>query len=675
MFFIFLSFFACNNPIEETGVVKEKPDQTTTEVSSLNEPSGETRVLAYAVPPQVIIPSGKPIIRECYGSRSENRTMGARGSGSATRSTPKPDSSPKSLERKKEANLAMSPPPSMQEEAGVTEMEAPVETVVDIVDDKMDADGSEDRTVAQKDMGPQVEWGGTIYLSNDDSMSLASAQRLLWAVKNNKPFTTSQVRPHELLNYFSFDTNQVDPADVFSLHASAEQVDNDSLAIALAVKGATPPRLPLDLTLVIDRSGSMSSEGRMEYVKRGLSLMSQNLVEGDRIDIVLFDTDVCTPLENYVVGRDDSSILTSTINEMQPRGSTNMDAGLKEGYRVATSRVTTDVQDRNRRVILLTDAFLNTGSINHDVVSEIGKAFEEHNIRLSGIGVGTDFNDDVLDKLTEKGKGAYVYLGSEAVVDRVFGVGFESLTRTIAHDVKFSLTLPDSLAMERFYGEESSRNPEAIQPINYYSSTSQLFLQDVKIGNNGKLKGEDEIKFDVKWKDPATNTEKSQTFTKSIGELVDQDPHNVRKARTLMAWTDLLLAKPMGGDPCGDPLTKYTGLANSVSDDAEIVYVNSLVQKMCKVDLPTTPVPVLAGVTYKIKLDADLPIAEVALQCSGNRLSQKLTMGESVAVFNTMPGSCTLYLEGNVSMQTQVTVPQTGGDLKCTVRGGRVSCS
>ena len=47
-------------------------------------------------------------------------------------------------------------------------------------------------------------------------------------------------------------------------------------------------------------------------------------------------------------------------------------------------------------------------------------AFEDEGIRLTGIGVGREFNDDVLDKLTEKGKGAYVYMGSEAVVDLRF---------------------------------------------------------------------------------------------------------------------------------------------------------------------------------------------------------------------------------------------------------------
>jgi len=122
-----------------------------------------------------------------------------------------------------------------------------------------------------------MDWGATIYLSNDDSMSLASAQHLLHAVKNGQHFSVSEIRPHELLNYFSFDSAEVAPGQLFSVKSSAAKTDDETLTVALAVKGATPPRRPLDLTMVLDRSGSMSAEGRMEYTKRGLTLLSDQL--------------------------------------------------------------------------------------------------------------------------------------------------------------------------------------------------------------------------------------------------------------------------------------------------------------------------------------------------------------------------------------------------------------
>jgi Ca-activated chloride channel family protein len=671
------------------------------------------------VPSEVIVPTGQVVTRDCYGyGMRERRSMGYGGGGAigsssssggraqasapatvatASAPPPMPSAAPAGPAPAKKAEAARMV--SDRASAPAAEASAPAEPAaglaMDVVsrgDGRGEAEGAKaeykgkDAAPAddadapalsqrwgegQEEAGPQLDWGGTLFLSNDDSMSLASAQRLLWAVKNGSSFSASQVRPHELLNYFSFDTTPVEEGATFSVHASAVQTGEDELSVALAVRGANPPREPLDLTVLVDRSGSMSAEGRMEYLKRGLTVMTGSLQRGDRVNVVLFDSEVCTPLENYVVGRDDSSLLTQTIADMQPRNSTDLDSGLKEAYRLAAAHVATDPQERNRRVMVITDAFLNTGDVNPNTVSEIGKAFEAHDIRMTGVGVGREFNDAMLDKLTEKGKGAYVYLGSEAVVDRVFGLGFESLTRTIAHDVRFALTVPPTLAVEKFYGEESSTNPDDIQPINYYAGTTQLFLQDLKA--RGPKKG-DELRLTISWTDALTGAAHEQSYTTTVGRMLAADHHNVDKARALMAWTDMLTADALGGSGCREGLETYRSRTAAVGDDAEISYIDGLVAQRCGVSIPK-PAPALAGVSYKVKLDTDLPIAEVTMECAGRRIAQALGPGSNVATFTLPPGTCLLSLQGNVPMQTQVEVPSTGGDLRCTVRGGRMSCS
>lgn len=515
-----------------------------------------------------------------------------------------------------------------------------------------------------------LDWGATVYLSNDDSMSLASAQRLLWAVQNKGAVSSSQIRPHEFLNYFSFDTEPVNRGDTFSVLGSAEQKDGDTVTMAFAVKGKIPDRKPLDLTLVLDRSGSMSAEGRMEYLKRGLVKMTESLQPGDRVDFVLFDHEVCSPLENFVVGRDDMSILTGVIGQLQPRGSTDLDAGLREGYRIADTH--SDVSDRNRRMLLISDALLNTGNIDPDVVSQVGQKYEQAGIRLTAVGVGRDFNDKVLDMLTEKGKGAYVYLGSEAVVDRVFGVGFASLTQTIAHDVRFALDLPDSLAMERFYGEEASTNPEDVQPINYYGGTAQLFLQDLKL-RNGRVNPADPVKLTVQYTDPDSGKRMEQVYTSTVGTLLASDPHNLHKGQALMAWTDMIQARALGGNPCGEPFTRWQDRVGALGADAEISWLDGMTSPLCGSRPIPTPIA-RTGVPYKVKVDSDMPIAEVSLACNGWRGSESLTGSDTVASFTPVPGSCVLTLQGTVPMQTTVKVPETGADVRCTVRGGRMSC-
>lgn len=606
------------------------------------------------------------------GSLSAGGAMPETSASTADASAPpSPDPAPPPRAAREDAGGASKPTSEPKKEATTTRTrpkpprdQAPIEEIVE-------AEPVEQAAVSTP--AAQLDWGAKVYLSNDDSMSLASAQHLLHAVDKGHSFSASAIRPHELLNYFSFDTAPIGEGELFSAQGVGEKTGDDTLTFAFAIKGATPPRKPLDLTVVVDRSGSMTAEGRMTYTKRALNLMTEQLVAGDRVDLVLFDNAVCTAVENFVVGRDDMSQLKRQIDKLQPEGGTNISVGLKEAYRLVSQEGRDQGTRRNRRVMLVTDAGANQGVIDKDVLAQVADAYESKGVRVTGVGVGVGFRDDLLDEVTEKGKGAYVYLGSEAVVDRLFGVGFQGMTQTIAHDVQFELALPPTLAMKRFYGEEASTVAADIQPIHYYAGTSQLFLQDLGV-KASELSPDDPLVLTVRYRDAATGEPGEQVFSWTVGGLMGGDKHNLAKARTLMAWTDLLSAKAMGGSPCGAPLATYQDRASAVSGDAEIAYVSTLVAKQCPT-LKVPPPPVLAStVAYKVRVDSDIPIAEVELFCAGKRLEQKLSGSDTVARFDAVPGACELTLQGNVPMQASVKVPSVGGDIKCLVRSGRVSC-
>ena len=514
---------------------------------------------------------------------------------------------------------------------------------------------------------PSLDFGATTWLSNDDSMSLAGAQRMLFAMEQKIKLSISEVRPHELLNYFSFDALAPQGDSLFSVTGAASEVGADSLALSLAVKGTDAVRAPVDLTMVLDRSGSMSSEGRMSYTKRGLRLLVDQLREGDRLDIVLFDNDVCSPVTGWVAGRDDPAIISNVVQQLRPRGSTNLDAGLREGYRIANTR---SARGRSQRVMLLTDAFLNTGNVNSALVSEVAKQFDKKGIRLTGVGVGRNFNDKMLNVLTEKGKGAYVYLGSEAVVDRLFGAGFDALIHTIAHDVRFELSLPKSLALERFYGEESSADPEAVQPIHYYAGTTQLFLQDLK--KSQRARKHDKIGLAIHYTDAVNGRSRVERHSFTIGSLLRANARNTRKAQALMAWADMFAEEAMGGAMCGEALPRYRELAVGLREDAEISWVSGLVDERCGAAPKTVAAP--NRVPVKVKIDADIPLGKVSLTCAGVTQEVDLRAGEGVARFEARPGACAVGLFGAVQMRHFFEVPSVGRDIRCLVRGGRMSC-
>jgi hypothetical protein len=131
--------------------------------------------------------------------------------------------------------------------------------------------------------------------------------------------------------------------------------------------------------------------------------------------------------------------------------------------------------------------------------------------------------------------------------------------------------------------------------------------------------------------------------------------------------------KSMHMGACDEPLATYAERAAMLPDDAEVGYVNGLLTKMCgDFDLPS--VVSSRSVAYKVKVDADIPIAEVALQCNGSRWSSPMSGSTTVASFDATPGACEVTLSGQVDMTAAVDVPETGGDVRCVVRGGRLAC-
>ncbi|MEM9462215.1 MAG: VWA domain-containing protein [Myxococcota bacterium] len=443
------------------------------------------------------------------------------------------------------------------------------------------------------------DWGSATYLSNDDTMSLSSAQRVIYAIDHFLPLPAEHIRPHELLNYFSFDTTPVGPDDDFSVRASIapDPHEEGSYSLAMAVKGrplTVEERRNVNLSIVVDRSGSMSAQGRMEYLQRGLDRVMGQLKEGDMVHLVLFDHEVCTPVENFVVGRDRPQVLRQAIRSLEPRGSTNLHDGLREGYRLADRAYQPTYSNR---VVMITDAIANRGVTDEQLIATVSKFYDERRIRMSGVGVGRDFNDSLLDQLTERGKGAYVFLGSEAEVDAVFGSRFTSLVETTALDVHFRLHLPPSLRLSTFYGEESSTIKEDVQAIHYFANTSQLFLSDL-MARGGQLRSQDSVMLTVEYEDPDSGEERVEEYAFNLGEISQAD-RNVRKGRLVMQFVDGLAwmaSRPVpvvwaqrdeswaDGDAweaCEAGRRELSTMARGLEDDPEVSRVQGLWDRYC----------------------------------------------------------------------------------------------
>jgi Ca-activated chloride channel family protein len=287
-----------------------------------------------------------------------------------------------------------------------------------------------------------------------DTASYARARDALLGGRLPDP---ASVRVEEFVNYF--DPGYSAPPDVaFAVYADGAPSpfhEYGSVLLRIGVQGyrvSDEERKPLALTFVIDVSGSMGSEGKLEMVKHTLGLLVYQLRPSDSVAIVAYSEKAWTVLEH--TNGDDHWGIQKAINSLYPTSSTNVEAGLRLGYRLAWSAFRPDAVNR---VILCSDGVANQGNTSAAGILEYVHGYTEHGITLTAIGVGMgEYNDALLEQLADKGNGNYAYVDTYMEARRVMVDDLVSMMQVIALDAKIQVDFnPDVVESYRLIGYEN----------------------------------------------------------------------------------------------------------------------------------------------------------------------------------------------------------------------------
>ena len=207
------------------------------------------------------------------------------------------------------------------------------------------------------------------------------------------------------------------------------------IAVATPVDPSTYHRLPLNLVVVVDHSGSMASDGRLDKVKVGLNTLVDNLLPEDRLSLISFDDTVTT--EATFTPTLDRASLHAAVNRLQPRGGTNIYAGLEAGFNVLGEYPKTENQNR---VIFLSDGLATVGNTSRPAIMDMARGWIGKGIGLTTIGVGNDFDVDLMRGLAENGAGNYYFLDDGAAASEVFTEELDFFMSPLALDVRVEAT-------------------------------------------------------------------------------------------------------------------------------------------------------------------------------------------------------------------------------------------
>jgi Ca-activated chloride channel family protein len=291
-----------------------------------------------------------------------------------------------------------------------------------------------------------------------------------------KPETTKPQpgKPLQLAAPAGDQTVQLELAPASEGYVCGEASDSFLMLGLTAKQVAQPNRQPMNLALVIDRSGSMESEDKLEHVKRAASFLIQNLQPTDRIALIAYDDVVNVLARSQLVGEDQKRLLRK-IESLAPGNMTNIAGGLHAGYEQVIPRVAPEVISR---VILLSDGLANTGVSDPRELGLIARNASAQGVSTTAMGVGVDYSEDTMMQVAEHGRGNYHFIGDPGQIPALFARELRELKATVAQDAVVSLELPAGAKVERVYGYDQA---------DVGSSRLSLPIGDLWSGDNRRI--------------------------------------------------------------------------------------------------------------------------------------------------------------------------------------------
>jgi Ca-activated chloride channel family protein len=383
------------------------------------------------------------------------------------------------------------------------------------------------------------------------------------------------VRVEEYVNYFDLDYPAPENA-AFAIYADGGPTpffDRDTELLRIGIKArdvAERRRQDINLTFVIDTSGSMDSDDKIDTVKEAMLVLVDELDRFDTVAIVDYDRDATVALEPTPA--DDTRVIERAIRRLDAGGSTNAEAGLTLGYDLAEEMFDRDVVNR---VVLISDGVANVGETGPEgILDRIGDRART-GIDLVTIGVGIEtYNDVLLEQLADQGDGWYAYVDGRAEAERLFRDNLTTSLQAVAREVKVQVEFDDDLVDQyRLIGfenrelDEEDFRDDRVDAGDINAGHSVTALYEMVLSREAYRTDESFATVRLRWEDAETGDVDEIAGDVSAGVLASRfsrtDAH-FQLAATVAAFAEVLRDSP------------YVDAAlDEILDEAEAVEIRS----------------------------------------------------------------------------------------------------
>jgi Ca-activated chloride channel family protein len=270
-------------------------------------------------------------------------------------------------------------------------------------------------------------------------------------------------------------------------------------------------RSPINLSVVLDRSGSMEGD-KLKYVKEATQVLVQRLGANDRFSLVTYNHRVQVNISpGPVIHKDE---INRAIRAIQAVGRTNLSGGWlrgcqsvaegSEGEGIGVERTKEGSIDRVlrrvgilrrprrdapvrgqiNRVLLLTDGLANEGVTDPRRLAEMARQKRRKGITTTTMGVGMDFNEDLLAHMGSEGGGAFYFIDYPDQASQIFDQELGDMLSVVGQNLEITLTLSPDVQMVRqlnTYPADATDRGTTFRLGDLYAEEAKSLLLELRI--------------------------------------------------------------------------------------------------------------------------------------------------------------------------------------------------
>jgi Ca-activated chloride channel family protein len=238
------------------------------------------------------------------------------------------------------------------------------------------------------------------------------------------------------------------------------------LTLEAGAGDADKARQPTDVLVVLDTSGSMSGQ-KLDYAKQALHQLIGRVGPSDRFGLVSYESSAGVLIPLAAASGESTDRWHRTVDAIQASGGTNIAEGLELGLAQLARRES----GRNTRVLLLSDGQATAGDTSIEGLRSRAQRYRRAEHVLSTLGIGDDFNEDVMTGLAENGTGNFYYLSRVSLLGRFFDAELKAAGETMASalELRFEGSSDVKLLDVSGYEVERSGRQALVRPGNLYA--------------------------------------------------------------------------------------------------------------------------------------------------------------------------------------------------------------